>query len=205
MSTPSDEDARFIAALRRRDEPAFNQLVLRYQDRVHNICFRLLGSHEDAREVAQETFVSVFTQIESFRGDSQLGTWVYRIATNHAKNRIKYLARRHDRKRTSIEDLAESVSDGRLSARVARPDEELDGRQLEAFLQAELAALDEEQRVVVVLRDIEGLSYEEVSEVTGLNLGTVKSRLHRARTQLNQAVQGWMRGERGLTLSRRAG
>ncbi len=191
----SEEDRRFVAALRRRDERAFNRLVLTYQDRVFQVIYRLLGSREEARDVAQEVFVTVFQRIESYRGDGKLSTWLYRVAANHAKNRIKYLARRHDRKRDSFEDMLVQPSCGRLSADLPRPDQDLDGRRLEAFVQRALCTLDPDQREVVVLRDIQGLTYEEISEVVDAGLGTVKSRLHRGRARLKEALEAWMAGE----------
>lgn len=194
MSDAPRDDLRFVAALKRREERAFNKLVVRYQDRVYNLCYRLLGSEEEARDVAQEVFVTIFQKIDHFRGDAKLSTWIFRVATNHAKNRIKYLARRHDRDKDSFEDMHVKPSDGRLSASVPRPDQVLDGNRLEAFLQRELAALDEDQRTVVVLRDVQGLTYEEIADVTGWNPGTIKSRLHRARVRLKDALAAFMAG-----------
>jgi len=190
----TDGEIRFIAALRRRDERAFAVLVGRYQDRVFNLCVRLLGSREEARDVAQEVFVTVFEKIDRFRGESQLGTWIYRIAANHAKNRIKYLARRRDHKQDSFEEMNVPPSSGRLSADVPRPDQDLDRSELSAFLTRALGTLDEEQRSVVVLRDVEGHPYEAIAEITGLSLGTVKSRLHRGRLKLKEAFDMWRAG-----------
>ncbi|MEZ4265517.1 MAG: sigma-70 family RNA polymerase sigma factor [Myxococcota bacterium] len=191
---PLEDDDRFLAALRRRDERAFNRLVLTHQDRVYNLCLRLLGSPEEARDVAQEVFVTVFQKIELFRGDSKLSTWLYRVAVNHAKNRIKYLARRFDRSRDSFEDMLSPPSEGRLSASVPRPDQALEGRRAEAFVQRALLLLDPDQREAVVLRDIEGLSYEEVAEIVDASLGTVKSRIHRGRARLKDALDAWIEG-----------
>jgi len=190
----TDEEARFIAALRRRDERAFSALVLRYQDRVFNLVLRLLGSPEEARDVAQEVFVTVFEKIELFRGDSKLGTWIYRVATNHAKNRIKYLSRRKDRQQDSFDELPVPPTDGRLSASFPRPDEAVEGKRLLDVIDRALAALDEDQREVVVLRDIDGQSYEAIASITGQNVGTVKSRLHRGRLRLKDVLDHWMQG-----------
>lgn len=194
MSRLTDDEARFIAALRRRDERAFNALVLRYQDRVYNLILRLLGSPEEARDVAQEVFVTVFEKIDLFRGESQLGTWIYRVASNHAKNRIKYLSRRMDRQRDSFEDMPVPPSSGRLSASFPSPEQAVEGQRLSAFLERALAALDDEQRTVVVLRDVDGQTYDAIATITGLNLGTVKSRLHRGRLRLKESLDAWMEG-----------
>lgn len=188
------DEARLIAELRRQDERAFRRLVLVYQDRVYNLCFRMLGSREEARDVAQEVFVTIFQKIDTFRAESKLSTWIFRVATNHAKNRIKYLARRHERDQTSFEEMVVQPSSGRLSASVPRPDQELDRARLEDFLQRALASIDEDQRAVVVLRDIEGLTYDEIADVTGDPLGTIKSRIHRGRMRLKEALDLWMQG-----------
>lgn len=205
MSRLTDEEARFIAALRRRDERAFNALVVRYQDRVYNLVLRFLGSPEEARDVAQEVFVTIFEKIELFRGDSKLGTWIYRVATNHAKNRIKYLSRRKDRLQDSFEDMVVPPTDGRLSASFARPDEMVDGQRLSDLIGRALASLDPDQREVVLLRDIEGQSYEAIADITGQNVGTVKSRLHRGRLRLKDVLDHWMQGRDVLAKGPRRG
>lgn len=194
MSRLTDEEARYIAALRRRDERAFNALVVRYQDRVYNLVLRLLGNPEEARDVAQEVFVTVFEKIHLFRGESQLSTWIYRIATNHAKNRLKYMSRRKEAQKDSYDDLTVEPHSGRLSADLPRPDQALDGRNLSRFLERALATLEEDQRTVVVLRDVDGQSYEAIAEITQQSLGTVKSRLHRGRLKLKEMLDAWMEG-----------
>lgn len=191
MSGPDPADpleARFIAALKARDERAFNALVARFQDRVYNLIRRLLGNPEEARDVTQEVFVSVFEKVDSYRGDASIATWIYRIATNHAKNRIKYLSRRKDRQRESLESLAVPPTSSRLSAEVPRPDQAYLRERTSRLVDAALGELDEEQRIVLVLRDVEGQSYEDIAEITGLQLGTVKSRLHRGRQRLKEAL-----------------
>ena len=186
---PADPlEARFIAALKARDERAFNALVARFQDRVYNLIRRLLGNPEEARDVTQEVFVSVFEKVDSYRGDASIATWIYRIATNHAKNRIKYLSRRKDRQRESLESLAVPPTSSRLSAEVPRPDQAYLRERTSRLVDAALGELDEEQRIVLVLRDVEGQSYEDIAEITGLQLGTVKSRLHRGRQRLKEAL-----------------
>lgn len=181
-------EARFIAALKARDERAFNALVARFQDRVYNLIRRLLGNPEEARDVTQEVFVSVFEKVDSYRGDSSIATWIYRIATNHAKNRIKYLSRRKDRQRESLEAMLVPPTASRLSASVPRPDQAYTREMVSRLVDRALGELDEEQRIVLVLRDVEGQSYEDIAEITGLQLGTVKSRLHRGRQRLKEAL-----------------
>ena len=188
----SDEDklleARFIAALKARDERAFNALVARFQDRVYNLIRRLLGNPEEARDVTQEVFVSVFEKVDSYRGESSIATWIYRIATNQAKNRIKYLSRRKDRQKESLEAMLVPPTHSRLSAEVPRPDQAYTREFVSRLVDQALGELDEEQRIVLVLRDVEGQSYEDIAIITGLQLGTVKSRLHRGRQRLKEAL-----------------
>ncbi len=190
MSAEEDKilEARFIAALKARDERAFNALVARFQDRVYNLIRRLLGNPEEARDVTQEVFVSVFEKVDSYRGESSIATWIYRIATNQAKNRIKYLSRRKDRQKESLEAMLVPPTHSRLSAEVPRPDQAYTREFVSRLVDQALGELDEEQRIVLVLRDVEGQSYEDIAVITGLQLGTVKSRLHRGRLRLKEAL-----------------
>jgi RNA polymerase sigma-70 factor, ECF subfamily len=180
-----------IRRLRDRDEKAFREIVVEYQDRVFNMTYRMLGNREEAEDVAQEVFITVFKSIDQFRGDSKFSTWLYRIAANTCKNRIKYLARRHDRDQSEYDDAADrDHAAGALTApsQPRRPDRALEGAQMEQMFQEAIGELDEEQRLLVILRDIEDLSYEEILAITGLPEGTVKSRLHRARLALRKKM-----------------
>jgi RNA polymerase sigma-70 factor, ECF subfamily len=184
-------EGRLIRRLKERDEQAFRELVDEYGDRVFNLTYRMLGNREEAEDLAQEVFITLFKSIDSFRGDAKFSTWLYRVTANHCKNRIKYLARRHDRDRTELDDRVEAGLEGpALGARriAPRPDAQLEGAQMEILLQEAIAELDEEQRILVVLRDVEDLSYEEICAITELPEGTVKSRLHRARMALRKKL-----------------
>jgi len=182
-----------LRRLRERDERAFREMVEAYQDRVFNLLFRMIGGREEAEDLAQEVFVTVFKSIDQFRGDSKLSTWLYRVAANHCKNRIKYLARRHDRSTGELDEAAErtAAAQGGVpvgAGHIEAPDRALEGAEMERIVQQAIAELDEDHRLVVVLRDIEELSYEEICEITGLPEGTVKSRLHRARLALKEKL-----------------
>lgn len=185
----TDLDHSLLRRLQGRDERAFNDLIDRHRDRIYNVCYRILGHKHEAEDVAQEVFITVFKTIDSFRGESKLSTWLYRIAVNHSKNRIKYLARRHDRDREELDDVSVGTSDQFGGPAPAAPDRALEGVQLEARVAGAIRELDEEHRVVVVLRDLEELSIEEICDITGLPDGTVKSRLHRARLALRKKLQ----------------
>jgi len=185
-------ESTLIKRLKRQDEAAFNELVREYQTQVFRVVFRMLGDHAEAEDVAQEVFITVFKAIKTFRGDSKLSTWLYRIAVNHTKNRIKYLARRaHSTKREFDEvgdrDAIESATMN-TSAKLPRPDEMAQAREAESTIQRALYELDAEFRELVILRDIENLTYEEIGTISGLAAGTVKSRLHRARLALREKV-----------------
>ena len=127
------------------------------------------------------------------RAESKLGTWIYRVAVNLCKNRIKYLSRRHTSDEDELEPLAERTAlDERKSGAVgetSRPDQAVEGYQIEKIVQECMVSIDPDFREVLVLRDVEDLSYDELCEVTGLPDGTVKSRLHRARAMLKAAVE----------------
>ncbi len=187
----SELERSLLRRLRERDERAFRELLELHRDRVFNITYRMLGNRAEAEDVAQEVFITVFKTIENFREEAKFSTWLYRVTVNHCKNRIKYLARRHDRDRDELDETSVGANGTTLGqpVRAAQPDRVLEGIQMEGILKDAIASLDEEQRTVVILRDIEDLSIEEICEITDLPDGTVKSRLHRARLALRKKLQ----------------
>jgi len=193
VALPDEPEARLIERLVARDERAFNDLVRAYERRVLALVLRMLGNRAEAEDLAQEVFVQVFKAIGTFRGESKLSTWIYRIAINLCKNRSKYLRVRHADEQDELEAVAERVPMGEVKranvGQVERPDEMMAGRQVERIVQDAIAQLEPTFRECLVLRDVEELSYEEIGEITGLPAGTVKSRIHRARTQLKEIVE----------------
>jgi RNA polymerase sigma-70 factor, ECF subfamily len=187
----SELERSLLRRLRERDERAFRELLEAHRDRVYNITYRMLGNRAEAEDVAQEVFITVFKTIDSFREESKFSTWLYRVAVNHCKNRIKYLARRQDRNKDELDEMSGSVNGAVVGTpvRAAQPDRALEGVQMEQILHDAIASLDEEHRTVVVLRDVEDLSIEEICAITDLPDGTVKSRLHRARLALRKKLQ----------------
>lgn len=178
-----------VRRLQQRDERAFQEMVRLYQHKVFNLVFRMLGNREEAEDVAQEVFVTVFKAIDSFRGDSKLSTWIYRIAANQCKNRIKYLGRRSYQQTGQLEDHEAQIQAAQpslLQPHTDGPEQVLAGRQMESLLSQGIALLEEEHRTLLVLRDVEELSYQEIASITGLPEGTVKSRIHRARMALKE-------------------
>jgi RNA polymerase sigma-70 factor (ECF subfamily) len=187
----SELESSLLRRLRDRDERAFVELIDEHRDRVFNITYRMLGNRAEAEDVAQEVFITVFKQIDNFRGDSKFSTWLYRVTVNHCKNRIKYLSRRHSRDQDELDETSQQQNSAVNGApvRAKNPDKALESMQMEKLLQEAIASLDDEQRAVVILRDVEDLSIEEICEITGLPDGTVKSRLHRARLVLRKKMQ----------------
>lgn len=186
------DEKRLIRGLKRKEEKAFSALVVRHQGQIFNVCYRMLNNAAEAEDIAQDVFVKAFIAIESFRGDSAIGTWLYRIAVNLCKNRLKYLGRRQYNSTSEISGVperaySESGTGRTVGEPTARPDQALEGSRAETRVQRALASLDEAFRELLVLRDIQGLTYAEVVHITGLAEGTVKSRLHRARAALRRA------------------
>lgn len=192
-------DRRLVRRLRAGDERAFEELVHTYQHRVFGLIYRMIGNRQEAEDLAQEVFLTVHRAIGSYRGDGRFYTWLYRIATNTCKNRIKYLKGRNFHRSVPVEDSPEAqgpAADGgptvSLHSQVAGPEAQAEGRRLEHAVQRELAQLEPEHRLLIVLRDVQGLSYQEILKITGLQEGTLKSRLHRARVALKERLKPHM-------------
>jgi RNA polymerase sigma-70 factor (ECF subfamily) len=180
-----------IGRLKQRDEQAFNEIVRQYGDKVFSLVYRMIGSRSEAEDIAQEVFISVFKTVDSFRGESKFSTWLLRIAANHSKNRIKYLARRPT-DANGLDDAGDTAAGEQptppIQSHIDGPDKLMEAAEAEGLVQQAIAAMDEDHRLLVVLRDVEELSYEEIGEITGLPEGTIKSRLHRAR----MAIKEWL-------------
>jgi RNA polymerase sigma-70 factor, ECF subfamily len=193
---PAPDEERLLQRLRQRDEAAFNQLVRLYQAAVFRQLLRAIGDPAEAEDLAQEVFVTVFKAIETFRGESRLSTWIHRIAQNHARNRVKYHGRHKRRGDAPLEDTTEeALAAPHTGSRVPRPDHQVEAQEAEVNIRLAIAELDAEQRTLIVLRDLENLSYEDIQERTGLPAGTVKSRLHRARLALQERFRQLSEGK----------
>jgi RNA polymerase sigma-70 factor, ECF subfamily len=192
----ADDERRLVERLLRRDEAAFNELVRAHQAQVYRLLLRMLADPAEAEDVAQEVFVSVFKSIDSFRGDSALSTWLYRIAANHAKNRIKYLARRARATDQPLDESNEARLAPGLTARPDGPDQWFESKEASTHMEEAFASLEPEQRLLLNLRDLENMSYEEIRQVSGLPIGTVKSKLHRARMALYERFMALQAGPR---------
>ena len=198
----SFEDAALVRKIQEGDVDAFEHLVLKYQDRVYNICLRTVGHAEDARDLAQETFLKAFDAISRFEHKSSFYTWLFRIAVN-----LSISSRRRDRKIKMLSlsggDDGEPGLESRLAntdqaarlrgevrdSEMLEPPEELKRRETQQAVAGALRQLDEDQRVILVLRDIESLDYKAIAEILDLPLGTVRSRLHRARLAMRDLLR----------------
>ncbi len=189
--TPDEWEQRWVEAARKGQTEAFERLVLTYQQKVFNLVFRLLGEREEAEDLTQEIFLNVFKHIKEFRGDSQFSTWLYQVTLNHCRNRLTYLRRRFHYSMESLDDpvQAEEGEVGReLPDEGEIPEDTLYRRQVRRLIQKALRLLRDEYREIVVLRDIQELSYQEIGQILGLPEGTIKSRLHRARWELKELL-----------------
>lgn len=170
------------------DQNAFGEIVELYKDKVFQLCYRMLGNRHEAEDIAQEAFIRAYVNINSFNINLKFSTWIYRIATNLCIDRIR------KKKPDYYLDAEVSGSDGltmysQIAADTALPEEELQSLELQETIQKEISKLPEKYRTVIVLRYIEELSLNEISEILDLPLGTVKTRIHRGREALRQQLR----------------
>ena len=178
------EDQGWIEAFQaQEDRDVFDRLVIKYKDKVFNLCYRFMGSYHDAHDCAQDTFVKVYRSLKYFRFESSFSTWLYRIAVNTSKNRLGSLTYRFSKVMVRLDPPLE------IEDRSQSPEAVFNQKEKAAVIQKAIDALPTDQKTVVVLRDIEGLSYEEIAEITKYNLGTVKSKLARARERLRKKLR----------------
>ncbi|MEO7715005.1 MAG: sigma-70 family RNA polymerase sigma factor [Capsulimonas sp.] len=173
----------------------FDALVERYNKPLFNVIYQWIGDYDEAADLTQETFVSAYKAREQFRGDAQVYTWLYRIAHNHCKNRFKQRDRARQAEGPSLDagvsgDGDDMVSETREIADWSfSPSRVLEQKELRALVQRAVDSLASEYKVVLVLREMEGMSYNEIADVTGLTMEAVKTRLNRARGMVRQRVE----------------
>jgi RNA polymerase sigma-70 factor, ECF subfamily len=178
-----NDDAQLIDEALAGRSVAFGQLVTRYQDRLYNALVHVIGSADEARDVVQDAFVQAFLKLSSFHRTSAFYTWQYRIAFNVAISR-----RRRRKPMASVEQSREASGQEPL-ARDPGPSDRMERQERVAQVQSALAAMSDEHRAVLVLREMDGLCYETIAEVLDLPVGTVRSRLHRARLELREQLK----------------
>jgi len=192
LTVVAEDDSVLLVRAQAGDTLAFEQLVERHRDQVFGLAARMLGSPDDAAEIAQETFLAAYRHLPEFRGDSAFGSWVYRIAANYALMRLRHRKVANEVETPTDPDSPQFNERGSLLDNIADWGRDAEGQTLDAELRGAIeqasAGLPEEYREVFVLRDLEGLPYEEIATLTNTSLAAVKSRLHRARLALRQAI-----------------
>jgi RNA polymerase sigma-70 factor (ECF subfamily) len=171
------------------DEDACTRLVTDHQRMVYQLALHLLGDPQEAADLSQEVFLRVFRTLSQFRGQSALRTWIYRIVVNQASNRQRWWRRRHRSQQVALDDPAASFGELAESRSFAMPDKVLQQNETATRVRAALDDLPFDQRAVLVLREIDGLSYDEIATSLGVAVGTVKSRLARARENLRESLR----------------
>ena len=185
------DEAGLIQDAQRGDLEAFNRLILAYQDRVYNQAFRVLGEYQSADDATQEAFISAYKSIRSFRGGS-FRAWLLRIVTNACYDELRRKKRRPTTPLEPVDDEGDEIESPNWIADPGEsPEDNISRAELADAIQACLDHLSEDFRVVVVLVDVQGLDYIEASEVIGKPLGTIKSRLARARNRMRECLQGF--------------
>ena len=187
----SEETAELVCAAGR---PSFEEVFERYQALVFQLSYRILGDREEALDVSQEVFLTIYRKMNHFRGESSLKTWIYRIAVNRAANRCRWWSRLRRRGTISLDEHLSAESSRSVAetieSQTKSPEQSLLIEEERAQIERSLLGLPVQQRIAVVMRDIEGLSYEEIAETMEVSLGTVKSRIARGREELKRRLNG---------------
>jgi RNA polymerase sigma-70 factor (ECF subfamily) len=187
------ESIQLVRAFLEDEKKAFDQLIILRKKMVFNLCYRFLGNYEDADDCAQDVFLKVFRSLKKFRFESNFATWLYRITVNTCKNKLNSLDYRLRFKKMRInnkpteEDSPQSVE---IGDETYSPDLSLKRKEISQLIQDAVNKLPTSQKMVVVLRDMEGRSYDEIVAITGFKLGTIKSKLSRARQELRETLRG---------------
>jgi RNA polymerase sigma-70 factor (ECF subfamily) len=181
---PSDEE--LIERFQKGDREAFEQIVARYKDQLLNFAYRFLGSRQEAEDVVQDTFLRVYRNRKAYRRVARFSTWIYTIAGNLAKTELR---KRKRRKLFSISDLGFEEKDYEISDLTYNPEDDVEGTLKEEIIQKEIERLPPKFREVIILRDVQGLSYEEIALILRIPIGTVKSRVTRARLRLQRRLK----------------
>jgi RNA polymerase sigma-70 factor (ECF subfamily) len=192
MKTSPKVQKETIESCKAGDEKAFAEIVFHSQKKVFNIAYRMLGNLEEAKDLAQEVFISVFESIKDLKEEVKFDAWLTQITLNHCRNRWKYLKRRKYFNSDSLDDPVET-EDGNTPRAIVDPSDNpetlYEKKSIQQFIQRGLLKLKEDQRELLVLRDLQGFSYEEMGKLLGLPEGTIKSKLHRARMDLKGILE----------------
>lgn len=198
----TDED--LVRQIKNGDLDAFDQLVRRYEVKIYNVAFRFMGNHADAVDLAQDTFIRMYQALPGFRGDSSFATWLYRVAANACRDELR---KRQRRRSVSMDEMiATSPANMPAAPGDYSPEETIQRRETQQQVQECLNQLSNDHRLILVMREIQGFSYEEIAGALGCSLGTVKSRISRARSALKEKIKA--KGElldRGVRLNGKGG
>jgi len=183
------QESVFVSRLQANEDAAYDELVRTYHAQMFHVAYRMLGDSNDAADAVQEIFLKVFRNVQRFRGDSSLKTWIYRIAFSEILNRLRWWKRRFRSSTVSLDDDHEGNGQYfHLASANPSPLQVLESKEREKAIQQALTKLSGEHRSIVILRDIEGFSYSEIAEILGISSGTVKSRLARARADMKKSL-----------------
>ncbi len=183
------QEALFVSRLQANEDAAYDELVRMYNGTIYHVAYRMLGDAAEASDVVQEIFLKVFRNIGGFKAEAALKTWIFKIAFSEILNRLRWWKRRHKFSTVSLDDQPHGnpASDS-VVHKGPTPEEILQAKERETAIQHALRRLSHEHRSIIVLRDIEGFSYNEIADVLGISIGTVKSRLARARADLKKSL-----------------
>ncbi|OAI13373.1 RNA polymerase sigma factor RpoE [Methylomonas koyamae] len=187
MSTTEDVDQSLVHRVQQGDKAAFDLLVLKYQHKIVHLVNRYVKDPSEAQDVAQDTFIKAYRALGDFRGESAFYTWLYRIAINTAKNYLLSRSRRHFDYEIDVQD-AEQVENAPQLKDIETPEHQLMNEQIVAVIKSAIENLPEEMRIAITLREFEGMSYEEIAEAMDCPIGTVRSRIFRAREAIDQKL-----------------
>ncbi len=180
-----DETTILVRAVLAGDKQAFNRLVILYQSRIYNLAFNYVKNDEEAKDLAQDVFVTAYKALPKLRDDTKFGAWLYQIGLNHCRNRYKRLKRRGYFTNKSLDDDESSLQ----LAGGETPEKELEQQRTIKLVRDTIATMNDSEKEIIMLRDLQGMPYDEISEILDIPLGTVKSKLSRARTSLKNKLK----------------
>lgn len=189
-NSPDEEDWHLVKLFCQGDRIAFDRLVLKYQDLVVGMCTRLTASREEGEDSAQDIFLKMYKSICRFRGEAKFTTWLYKVTVNTCNNKAKSFWKKLSKKSYSLDDKKADEPNRELGDKKFYPQKDLERKRIASAVKTAIGKLSDKHRTLIVLRDIQGLSYEEICTSTGLSEGTVKSRLSRARMVLQDKLKG---------------
>ncbi|PYR89472.1 MAG: RNA polymerase subunit sigma-24 [Acidobacteria bacterium] len=187
------QEALFVSRLKANEDAAYDELVRTYSGPIYHVAYRMTGDAAEASDAVQDIFLKIFRNIGGFKGEAALKTWIFKIAFSEILNRLRWWKRRHRYATLSLDESPDGNAPGDGVADAGpTPEEVLQAKERENAIQQALRRLSHEHRSIIVLRDIEGFSYTEIADVLGISMGTVKSRLARARADLKKSLMRYL-------------